>query len=186
MEISILKWIDATFHSQTWLNYIMTGFTWLGEFGAAEIFLALILIIIKKTRWAGVSVAVALVIDIFIVNVILKNCVNRPRPWTEWEEVIGFYNAAGVRMPTDTSFPSGHAAVCFAAAVALMFRYKIKALPALIIAFIVALSRIYLCIHYPSDVLAGAVIGLACGIAGHYIAKAVEKKIQEKRSLKEE
>lgn len=179
MEIEILKWIDATFHNQTWLNYMMTGFTWLGEFGAFEIFLALILIIIKKTRWGGIAVAVSIVLDVVIVNLLLKNCVNRPRPWTEWEEITQFYSSAGLRMPTDTSFPSGHAAICFAAATALAFRYKAKAVSALIAAFLVAISRIYLCVHYPSDVLAGIAAGIACGIAGHYIAKAIESKLKK-------
>ena len=180
MEIEILKWVDATFHSQTWLNYIMTGITWLGEFGAAAIFLALILIIFKKTRKAGFAVAVAVVLDIIIVNLILKNVVNRPRPWTEWKEIVDFYNSAGVRRPTDTSFPSGHTSICFAASVALTFRYKVKAIPALIVAFMVAISRIYLCVHYPSDVLGGLVVGIACGVAGHYIVKAIENKVKAK------
>lgn len=182
MELEILKSIAATFHSQTWLNYIMTGFTWLGEFGAASILTAIILIIFKKTRWAGISVALALILDILIVNVILKNTVNRPRPWTEWGDIIEFYGMAGVRMPSDTSFPSGHSAVCFAAAVALLMRYRVKAIPALAIAVIVAFSRIYLCLHYPTDVLGGIIIGSICGIAGHFIAIFIEKKIAGKRN----
>lgn len=182
MEISFLQWVDATFHSQTWLNYIMAGITWLGEFGAAGIVLAVVLLIFKKTRWAGVAVAAALVIDFLIVNVILKTAVNRPRPWTEWEEIADFYASIGVRRPTDTSFPSGHAAACFAAAVAVTFRYRLKALPALIVALLVALSRIYICIHYPTDVLGGVLIGSLCGVAGHFAVLGIQKAIEKRRN----
>lgn len=182
MDLNILKWVHATFHNQTWLNYIMSGITWLGEFGAAAILLAVVLLIFKKTRRAGIAVGLALVLDVLIVNIILKNAVNRPRPWTEWEEILNFYDSCGVRKPTDTSFPSGHAASCFAAAVALVFRYKLKALPALIVALLVALSRIYLCIHYPSDVLGGVLIGAACGVIGHFVFLAIEKKFIDKNT----
>lgn len=180
MELQILKFIHATFHSQTWLNYLMTGFTWLGEFGLAPVLTAVILVCFGKTRRAGISVALALVLDFFIVNLILKNAVNRPRPASEWEEIAGFYAAAGVRKPLDTSFPSGHTAVCFAAAVALIFRYRIKALPAAFIAVMVAISRIYLCVHYPTDVLGGVVIGSACGTAGYFASRFIENKFKAK------
>ena len=180
MEIKILQWFDATFHSQAWLNYIMVGITWLGEFGLAAIVSAVVLLIFKKTRPAGFAVAVALILDVLIVNVILKLSVNRARPWTEWNEISAFYESVGVRKPTDSSFPSGHTASCFAAAVVFMFRFKWKGLPALIVALLVALSRIYLCIHYPSDVLGGILIGSACGVAGHFIVKFIQSKLAKR------
>ncbi len=182
MDLSILKWVHATFHGQTWLNFIMAGVTWLGEFGAAAILLAVVLIIIKKTRRAGFAVAAAVVIDVLVVNVILKSFVNRPRPWTEWEEIIGFYASVGARQPTDSSFPSGHAAACMAAAVVMLFRYKWKGLIAFAVAVLVAISRIYLCLHYPSDVLGGVLIGAACGVAGHFIVKLIENKLDKNKS----
>lgn len=182
MDLNILKWIHSTFHGQTWLNVIMAGVTWLGEFGAAAIVLAVVLLIFKRTRRAGFAVAAAAAIDFIVVNVILKSCVNRPRPWTEWYDITDFYVSVGVRQPTDSSFPSGHAAACMAAAVVVMFRYRWKGLIAFAVALLVAVSRIYLCLHYPSDVLGGVLIGAACGVAGHFIVKAIENKIDKNKA----
>ncbi len=179
-EIDVLQWIHATFHGESWLNYIMEGITYIGEFGLSVMVCALILFIIKKTRIAGFDMAVGIVFDLLIVNLILKLAVNRARPWTEAEELIGFYKEFGIRQPTDSSFPSGHTAICFCGAVSLLFSYKLKALPAIIIAALVALSRIYLCLHYPTDVLGGVIIGTACGIAGHYAAKGILALMRKK------
>lgn len=182
VDIQILKWVHTTFHSQTWLNYIMKYVTYIGEFGAGAIICAAVLLIFKKTRWAGVAVAVACVLDVLVVNVILKLSVNRARPWQTYPGLgfQEFHKAIGVREPTDSSFPSGHTAALFAAAVALVMYYKVKGWPALGVALFVALSRIYLCMHYPSDVLAGILIGSACGVAGYFLTVLAKKLILEK------
>ena len=182
MDIEILKWVHEVFHDQTWLNYIMKYVTYIGEFIIGAILCAVVLLIFKKTRWAGVAVAIAIVLDVLIVNVILKLSVNRPRPWQEYPDLgfHEFHSAIGVREPTDSSFPSGHTAGLFAAAVALVAYYKVKGLPALGVALIVAISRIYLCMHYPTDVLGGAIIGSACGVAGYYVMKPTKKFILTK------
>ena len=179
-EIDILKWVHSTFHSQGWLNYIMEAITYIGEFGLSVIVCALVLFCIKKTRRAGFEMGVAIAFELLIVQIILKLAVNRTRPWTEYEELVGFYEQFGVRRPTDSSFPSGHTAICFCGAVSLLFSYKAKAIPAIGVAFLVALSRIYLCLHYPTDVLGGMLIGTACGIAGHYAACGILALLRKK------
>lgn len=183
MDIKILQWFDEVFHSQNWLNYIMKYITYIGEFGLGAIITAVVLFIFKKTRWAGVSVGAAFVVDVLIVNVILKSAVNRTRPWVDYPDLgfHEFHQAIGVREPSDSSFPSGHTAALFAAAAALIMYYRVKGLPALGVALVVALSRIYLCMHYPSDVLGGMLIGTACGIAGYFIAKYAKKFLDDRR-----
>lgn len=188
MDVQILKWVHEVFHSQTWLNYIMKYITYIGEFGVGAILCALILLIFKKTRWAGVAVAVACVLDVLIVNVILKLSVNRARPWQTYPDLgfQEFHRLIGVREPTDSSFPSGHTAALFAAAVALIMFYKVKGLPALAVAILVAVSRIYLCMHYPTDVLGGIIIGSACGVGGYFLMKLAKKIFLQKFCKKSE
>ena len=183
MEINALRWVHETFHSQAWLNYIMEAITYLGEFGLSVIVCAIVLFAITKTRKAGFDMACGILINILIVNVILKFAVNRARPWTEAEEFKEFYSQFGIRQPTDSSFPSGHSAIMFCGAVSLLFSYKVKALPALGVAILVALSRIYLCLHYPTDVLGGVLIGSACGVAGHFVAKYLYPFVEKLLSL---
>lgn len=182
MDLEILKWVASTFHSQAWLNYIMRYITYLGEFGAVPIACALALLIFKKTRKGGLTCAVALILNFILVNALMKNVINRPRPWTEYEEFKLFYEQYGVRVPTDSSFPSGHTACCFCIAVACVCEYRLKALPALLLAFLVGLSRIYLCLHYPMDVLGGMAIGSACGVAGYFISGAIIKAYKTRKS----
>lgn len=184
MEIAILIWVHQTFHHLDWLNHVMKYITYLGNAGLICIVTAAILMIFKRTRWAGVAVAVGLILDVTIVNLLLKNVVQRPRPWTEYEDFALYYEAFDIKLPTDYSFPSGHSAATFCAAVALIAYYKLKGLPALAVAFMIALSRIYLCVHYPTDVLAGIAIGSLCGLAGYFIAKKL-KMIFEQKKLKE-
>lgn len=176
MELQVLRWMHYTFHSQAWLNYIMKFITYIGEFGIVPILCGVILLIFKKTRRGGFGVAIALILNFLLINALLKNVINRPRPWTEFEELKLFYEAFSIRLPTDSSFPSGHSGACFAVAAACVCAFKWKGTPALAIALLVAISRLYLCVHYPTDVLAGVIIGSACGVSGYFISKAIIKK----------
>ena len=103
MDIEVLKWVHEVFHGQTWLNYIMKYLTYIGEFGAGAIICAIVLLIFKKTRWAGVAVAIALILDVLIVNVILKLSVNRARPWQDYPDLgfQEFHNSISVLYASD-------------------------------------------------------------------------------------
>lgn len=180
MEFEILNCLHEVFHSQAWLNYAMKYISMLAAHGEISIACCVLLLIFKKTRRCGLAMAVALVLDFLIVNVILKNAVGRERPWTHiaelpWAE--DFYVRYGIELSTDYCFPSGHTAVTFCAAAVLVIFYRAKATPAVLVALLIGFSRIYLAEHYLTDVIGGMVIGTLCGVAGYYIYRAIERAV---------
>lgn len=179
MELEILNRVHEVFHDITWLNYAMKYISMLAAHGEISIACCAILLIFKRTRRCGFAMAVALVVDFVVVNLILKNAIGRERPWTHeelgWAE--DFYRQYGIELSTDYCFPSGHTAVTFCAAAVLVIFYRAKAIPAVFVALLIGFSRIYLCEHYVSDVAAGIIIGSLCGVAGYYIYRAVERAV---------
>ena len=176
MELDILNRVHETFHSIEWLNYAMKYLSLLAKGGAISIVCCILLLIFKKTRRVGFAVAFALVLDVLVVNIILKNAVGRARPWTheELSWAQAFYERYGISLSTDYCFPSGHTAVTFCVAAVLVIFYRAKAVPAVVLAFLIGVSRIYLCEHYVTDVAAGMLIGAVCGVAGYFIFRAAE------------
>jgi undecaprenyl-diphosphatase len=140
--------------------------TYLGEYGALWILLALVLLARKDTRRVGLAVAAALILEVLLCNCILKPLVARPRPYwlRDGVELL-------IKAPTDYSFPSGHTSASFAAAGALLFQKARGRVPALVLAAAIGISRIYLYVHFPSDVFVGAMLGLICGFLGNLSAK---------------
>ena len=173
-EIRILDFIQGM---RTPLgDWFMPLVSSLGNTGIIWIVLALVLLAVPKTRKAGAVLAAALSWDVVLCDGILKHLFARVRPCD-----INTSIQLLISRPWDYSFPSGHTAAMFAAAVAFTFKYKVKGIPVLIVATLVALSRIYLCVHYPTDVFGGFVIGSACGAAGYFIAKAIEKYVNKRK-----
>ena len=142
------------------LDRFMVAITKLGDAGIVWIILTVILLLIPKTRKSGVYMAVALIADLIICNVILKPIVARIRPYSINQTVHLL-----VTPLKDYSFPSGR---------------KRMAAGTLIVSVLIAFSRMYLYVHYPTDVLGGLIIGLLCG----WIADMIIQKVMEKRSRK--
>lgn len=136
--------------------------TKLGDAGMIWIALAVILLIIPKTRKTGIVMLAALCIDLILCNGILKNLFARIRPCEVNTQVPLL-----IARPDDFSFPSGHTAASFAAVAALNFSEE-RTLwkPALALACLIAISRLYLYVHYPTDILGGILTGLAAGYMG--------------------
>lgn len=151
---------------------IMVFITRLGNGGAVWLLLALVLLLIPRTRRCGAVVAVSLALEVLCCNVLLKPLVARVRPCEINTDV-----ALLVARPADYSFPSGHTGASFAAVSALMFGKSRLWLPALALACLIGFSRLYLYVHYPSDVLAGALLGLAAGFAGERIVARVQRRM---------
>ncbi len=153
------------------LNSVMPFVTSLGDIGLVWIVLTLILMIFKKYRKTAVKMAVALILTVIICNLLIKPLVMRTRPYDVNTAVQLLISA-----PMDFSFPSSHTAASFAAAWALFTDRKKLGTAALILAFLIAFSRLYLYVHYPSDVLAGAVIGIALAVLAGIITEFLYKR----------
>ena len=159
-EFDILNGIQSVFQSDL-MDQSMPAVTALGNGGIFWIAAGLVFTLYKKTRTFGICILTALVFEVLSCNVILKPLVARPRPFTSDPARILL-----IPRPEDYSFPSGHTAVSFAAASAAWFMKKRKTGVVFgAVACLIAFSRLYLYVHYPTDVLAGAVIGILCGAA---------------------
>ena len=165
-DISILLYIQEHIRKE-WMNGFWRAITFLGDGGWFWILLAVVLLIMKKTRKAGVAAAIALVIGALITNVCLKNMVARVRPYDTYSALIPI-----VTKPIDWSFPSGHTCASFASAF-VYFRLLPKkyGIPALVLACMIAFSRLYLGVHYPTDVLAGFLIGLLASVLAVWMVR---------------
>ena len=171
VDLSILDWIQAHLRCGA-LDFLMPLITLFGEDGIFWIALTLILLAIPKTRRLGGAMFFTLLLDYLTCNLIIKPLVARPRPWI-WRPGLEMELAKLTELPTDFSFPSGHTAASFAAASALLFSKTRWGIPAVILAALVGMSRLYLYVHYPTDVLCGALLGLLCGLAGVWLVKAI-------------
>ena len=169
MDFIILFWFQSI--SNHVLDTVMIGFTNLVNGGMLWILLAAVFMCTKKYRICGITMGLALLLSLIMCNGIMKNLVARPRPcWVDTSVHLLIKN------PTDYSFPSGHTSASFAAAVALFVYHKRMGIIALIIAANIAISRIYLFVHYPSDVLVSLILGSLYGVIAYFIIKAICKR----------
>jgi undecaprenyl-diphosphatase len=154
------------------MDKLMTSVTKLGDAGIFWIILTLIFLIIPKMRKTGVIMAAALLTDLLICNVFLKNIVARTRPYD-----VNTTVELLVEKLRDYSFPSGHTAASFASVTALYLAGERRLwIIALVISCLIAVSRLYLYVHYPTDVLGGIIFGCLSGWIGYHIVKLVEGK----------
>ena len=170
MELRFLDFLQ-TIHTPL-LDKILAFITSLGNAGIIWIVLAVVLLILPKTRKTGIIVAAALLMDLILCNLILKNLVARVRPYD-----VNTAIAILIKKPLDFSFPSGHTAASFATMTALFLAKMKKAwIAALVLAVLIAFSRLYFYVHYPTDVLGGAVVGILSGIIGYAIVEKIDKR----------
>ena len=150
----------------------------MGKGGIFLILLSLCLIVSKRTRRFGTAMLLGVTIGALFTNLFIKVVIARPRPYADEN---GFFyplwQMMGAHMESDKSFPSGHTTAAFATMVPVFLLGKKRvSWMALIFAFLMGLSRIYLVVHYPSDVLGGLIVGTIAGILGTLIAQNVIPK----------
>lgn len=173
-ELAILDAIQAHLRCG-FLDAVLPAVSWTCNHGELWILLAVVLVLFRKTRRQGWSVGCALVLDLICCNLILKPLVGRIRPFAV-NTAVELLTAP----PADASFPSGHTAASFAAVFALWASGSPLWKPAAVLASVIAFSRLYLYVHWPTDVLGGIVVGAAVGVAGAKLAEAVRKRAERK------
>ena len=169
-EIEFLNWLQ-TIHNPI-LDRLMVGITYLGSGGILWIIIAVLLLLNKKYRTWGIVVAASLIGCLLIGNLTLKPLIARVRPY----EIAGFTELLIGKL-SDYSFPSGHTQASFAAATVLFVMNKKWGIGALLIAALIAFSRLYLYVHFPTDVFAGFVIGVVIALL---CVKFIKPRIPEK------
>ena len=179
-DLPILDWIQA--HLQCgFLDAVMPIVTLFGEGGIFWIAWAVLMLVFPKTRKTGIAMGIALVMGVLICNVTLKPLVARPRPYDFQYENFGITIKLLIDAQHDYSFPSGHTIASFEAAVALLLNDKRMGIPAMVIAVLVTFSRLYLYVHYPTDVIFSMFAGILLGLLGCAIVSIVYHFLPQKR-----
>ncbi|MEG2221860.1 MAG: phosphatase PAP2 family protein [Oscillospiraceae bacterium] len=169
-ELAILDWMQTTIRCG-FLDTLLPALTRLGDAGLVWIALTAVLLCTKKYRRAGLAMGCALVLDLLCCNLLLKPLVARIRP-CDLNRSIQLL----VPRPLDYSFPSGHTAASFAATGALFASGTRLWVPAATLSLLIAFSRLYLYVHFPTDVLAGMVLGTVLGFVGQRLSQALLRR----------
>jgi len=188
---SVFQWVVNVFHpgAGSFWDAFFKGVTVLGNGGWFWIALAVLFLLFKKTRRIGMVMAFALLLNGLIVNAALKPLLARPRPFLldlpDWAARYGAWFPQGPLVSaSEYSFPSGHAAVSFAGAMAWCFASRKKwgdkarwvSYIAIALAGVIAFSRVFIGVHYMTDILAGAIMGTLCAVLGYLAFCPLERR----------
>lgn len=174
-DFSILNWIQEFVRNDA-LDRIVPYVTSLGNAGILWIVLALTCLAVRRWRRCGITMAAALIAGLLVGNLLLKLLIARERPcWISPPEVML------IPIPRDYSFPSCHTLSSFGASVTLLHYSKRAGIPAVIAAGIIALTRLYLYVHFPTDVLVGMLLGTgiaaaACILTDRYLWTVLDRR----------
>ena len=196
-EAAFLLYIQENIRSDI-LTPLLTTLTHTGDKGIIWISMCILMVIIPKSRKFGIIAGASLALEAIIVNIFIKNAVARTRPYDAIEGLVSL-----VEKQVDYSFPSGHTGAAFAVAGAFLIiaiaglpvvvksgiisrtktslAYKIFTAVTIVFSFIIAFSRLYVGVHYPTDVLGGFIIGIASSIIAYFGYHIVIKKISQRK-----
>lgn len=177
-DLPILEWIQANLKCG-FLDTVMPIITLFGDGGVFWIICAVLLMIFPKTRRIGLGMGIAMALGLLVCNVTLKPLVARPRPYdfqlSEFNKVVVLLSE-NLRMH-DFSFPSGHTIASFEASTVLLKHDKRLGIPAVILAILIAMSRLYLYVHYPTDVIFSVFAGILFALIGDALAGKLASKL---------
>ena len=179
-DLPILDWIQNTMQC-AFLDKVMPLITVLGDGGAFWIACAVLMMLLKKYRKAGFSAALALIFGLLLCNMYLKPVVARIRPY-DFQEQMGVIINLLIEKEHSLSFPSGHTIASFEAATAILLRHKKLGTAAMILAILIAFSRMYLYVHYPTDVIASVFLGIGLALLASWIVNKVSAAISAKKA----
>ena len=196
-EAAFLLYIQENIRSDI-LTPLLTTLTHTGDKGIIWIAMCVLMVIIPKSRKFGIIAGASLALEAIIVNIFIKNAVARTRPYDAIEGLVNL-----VDKQVDYSFPSGHTGAAFAVAGAFLMiaiaglpvvvksgiisrtktslAYKIFTAVTIVFSFIIAFSRLYVGVHYPTDVLGAFIIGIASSIIAYFGYHIVIKKISQRK-----
>ena len=187
-ELEVFHWI-STWASPFWDTFFVI-ITRMGNNAILFLALGLFLLLPKRTRKIGLCVLLSVGLVVLINNIALKSLFGRPRPFLleyDWW-VQGFTFPGLIPQPSGLAFPSGHSAGAFAAAVAWLLgarkwldnrRAQIAAACSLVLAALMAFSRLYLGVHYLSDIVVGSLVGVGCGFLALWMIRLAEPQLNK-------
>lgn len=173
IDVQIMLWIQENMRSEM-MDTIMRFVTWIGDWMLLWSIILIVILVWKKQERSAKLITLSLALSFLFNQVVLKNIVRRHRPFVDHSTLQPL-----IEKPSSFSFPSSHSATSFAVASAIHW-CKIKGyIFGYVLAILIAFSRVYLNVHYPSDILVGAVVGIVSTMIAERILKQVEARVNK-------
>ena len=179
IDFNILNAIQSI--RNPFLDTIMPLITFLGSGGIVWAVTALIMLCFKKSRKTGIVIIVSLLLGLFLSTMVLKNVIARERPYNTEGALLTVENLLIGAPSGRFSFPSGHAISSFSAATVILLYSKKLGIPAIILAALICFTRLYLYVHFPSDVICGALFGILLAFLSNFLVNKIWEKINERK-----